>query len=242
MIVQPKPDRLTNIMMMFAIHKTRRDWDPLPTAYKLADLEAEFTRRYARVPREKELASAASLSAGEVRRYRRILALPEKYKTKLMDELKKPRPDQILTVDHVLEATKGAEALQKRGLITAKIEGRLADAIVSKFQKGIEKNTVAPRRLPQIALAYEKGEISNEAVDQAVRRLIEEPDYTIDQAFAATAEFFQSEKAVIDAVGRFSIAIERHLGNHASFSQELRDELVRVRGVIDRLLRSERHG
>src|SRR5579859_3107159 len=31
-IVQPKPDRLTNIMMMFAIHNARRDWDPLPTA------------------------------------------------------------------------------------------------------------------------------------------------------------------------------------------------------------------
>jgi ParB/RepB/Spo0J family partition protein len=27
-IVQPKPDRLTNIMMMFAIHNARRDWVP----------------------------------------------------------------------------------------------------------------------------------------------------------------------------------------------------------------------
>ena len=44
-IVQPKPDRLQNIMMMFAIHNARRDWDPLPTALKLRDLESEFTKR-----------------------------------------------------------------------------------------------------------------------------------------------------------------------------------------------------
>lgn len=36
-IVQPKPDKLQNIMMMFAIHNARRDWDPLPTAYTLQE-------------------------------------------------------------------------------------------------------------------------------------------------------------------------------------------------------------
>jgi ParB family chromosome partitioning protein len=27
-IIQEKPDRVTNIMMMFAIHNARQDWDP----------------------------------------------------------------------------------------------------------------------------------------------------------------------------------------------------------------------
>src|SRR5688572_90604 len=30
-IVQPEPTRMQNIMMMFAIHNARKDWDPLPT-------------------------------------------------------------------------------------------------------------------------------------------------------------------------------------------------------------------
>jgi len=38
-IVQNRPDPVTNIMMMFAIHNARRDWDPLPTAMKLEELE-----------------------------------------------------------------------------------------------------------------------------------------------------------------------------------------------------------
>ena len=43
-IVQPKPERMQNIMMMFAIHNARRDWDPLPTALKLKELEAELQK------------------------------------------------------------------------------------------------------------------------------------------------------------------------------------------------------
>lgn len=241
-IVQPKPDRLTNIMMMFAIHKTRSDWDPLPTAHKLQQLEDELTRRYGRSPKERDLASAASLSVGEVRRYRRILALPERYKTKLMDELEKPRSQQKLTVDHVLEASKGAEALSKRGLITAKQEVALVDAIVDKFLAGTEKNTVSPRKLPMIAAAYEKGEITNAAVDFVVGKLVSVPEYTIDQAFSATAEFFQSEKAVTDSLSRLSSALDRHVGQHASFSNEMRSELTRIRDYIDRLLRSKSDG
>ena len=43
-IIQPKPARVQNIMMMFAIHNARRDWLPLPTALKLQDLETELSR------------------------------------------------------------------------------------------------------------------------------------------------------------------------------------------------------
>jgi ParB family chromosome partitioning protein len=105
-IVQPKPDRLQNIMMMFAIHNSRKDWDPLPTAYKLRDLQGEFTKRNSRPPTEAELAELASLSRGEVRRLRQLLALPETYRGELMDELKKPHSEQVITVDHVLETTR----------------------------------------------------------------------------------------------------------------------------------------
>jgi ParB family chromosome partitioning protein len=49
-IVQPEPDAVTNIMMMFAIHKTRSDWDPLPTAIKLAKLEEALAARLGRSP------------------------------------------------------------------------------------------------------------------------------------------------------------------------------------------------
>jgi ParB family chromosome partitioning protein len=79
-IVQPKPERLQNIRMMFAIHNTRRDWDPLPAALKLEELEREFQHQHNVMPNEKELASLASISRGEVRRLRNLLKLPTRYR------------------------------------------------------------------------------------------------------------------------------------------------------------------
>jgi ParB family chromosome partitioning protein len=38
-IVQPKPNRLENILMMFNIHNVRVDWDPMPMALKLRDVQ-----------------------------------------------------------------------------------------------------------------------------------------------------------------------------------------------------------
>src|SRR6266849_5379140 len=87
-IVQPKPDRMQNLMMMFAIHNARRDWDPLPTALKLAELEKEFERRFRRTPTEIDLSGIASIPRGEVRRLKKLLRLPDSYRAELMMELK----------------------------------------------------------------------------------------------------------------------------------------------------------
>src|SRR5260370_3304853 len=113
-IVQPEPDRLTNITMMFAIHKTRQDWDPLPTAMKLEELEDEFTKRHRRRPTQQELATLPSIDRGDVRRLKILLDLPKSYRDELMAELEKPKSEQKLTVDVVLAATRGAAALQQR--------------------------------------------------------------------------------------------------------------------------------
>lgn len=187
-IIQPKPDRLQNIMMMFAIHNARRDWDPLPTAYKLQELEVEYTNRHGSSPTEVELAGLASLSRGEVRRLRNLLALPARYRNELLRELEKPVSQQVLTVDHVLETTRGASALRKRGIVDAKQEDQLRRAIISKFRSGVIKNTVAPRQLARIARAVERGEVSTRVARSVTQRLIADPNYAIADAFKASVE------------------------------------------------------
>ena len=116
-IVQPEPTRMQNIMMMFAIHNTRRDWDPLPAAFKLRELETEFSTLNGRTPTEAELAQVASLTRGEVRRLKKLLGLPKHYHDELLSELEKPKSKQRLTVDQVLESTRGVESLVKRGIL-----------------------------------------------------------------------------------------------------------------------------
>jgi ParB family chromosome partitioning protein len=187
-IVQPEPTRFQNIMMMFAIHNARKDWDPLPTAYKLRDLEDEFERREERKPNELELAQLASMTRGEVRRLRQLLELPPKYREDLMDELEKPRSEQVLTVDLVLETTRGVDALAKRDIIAEADVDPLRQAIIQKYRDKVIKNTVEPRQLARIARGVERNEIAIGTARHVTQRLIADPSFGIQSAFKAAAE------------------------------------------------------
>lgn len=235
-IIQPKPDRLQNIMMMFAIHKTRSDWDPLPTAMKLAQLEQELTIRHGAPPSEADLAAAASLTRGEVRRYRRILALPQAYKNELMQELEKPRPDQVLTVDHVLEASRGAKSLVKRSIISGETGEKLTAAIVEKFRSKIEKNTTAPRHLPAIARAVMRGDVEQQIVQKAVNKIISQTNYTVERAFQDIGAEPESQKAIGSLAERVMSQLDEHVERGFSLDDQTKDKLRSLARRIRRLL------
>jgi ParB family transcriptional regulator, chromosome partitioning protein len=229
-IIQPKPDRMQNLMMMFAIHKSRKDWDPLPTALKLEDLEKEYTRRNGKKPTEAELAGIASLTRGEVRRLKKLLGLPDEYRRMLLTELEKPRSLQIITVDHVIEATKGAEALRKHSIIDSGTEDKLRKAIIRKFQTKVIGNTVDPRKLVRLAHSVERGEISKNVVGNVIHKLITDPEYNIDQAFSETVEQADFEHGLEQLIERVVIRLDEHRtrGYHMSSS---------LRGAIDILFK-----
>lgn len=209
-ILQPKPERMQNIMMMFAIHHARKDWDPLPTALKLQDLEDEFSKRHSRNPTELELAGLASLSRGEVRRLKKLLKLPEVYRAELLQELDKPRSEQILTVDHVLEATTAASLLRKREIVDSDTEERLRRAIIGKFRTGVINNTVAPRKLAKLARAVARHEVPLQQAKRVVARLISEPKYDIDRAFTDSIEQVDFEHNIEQLASRVVSALEEH--------------------------------
>lgn len=233
-IIQPKPDRLQNIMMMFAIHNARKDWDPLPTALKLREIEREFEHRNERLPTEIELAGLASLSRGEVRRLKKLLGLPESYRKELLAELKKPRSEQKITVDHVLEATKGAEALRKRELISPDEENALRRAIIAKFRKSVIKNTVDPRKLARLARAVERGEVSTAVAKRVVKRLIDEPRYSIDDAFRQSVEEVDYEHGLEQLTERLIARLDEHQQRGYSPSDKL---LSLLKALAERLIR-----
>lgn len=234
-IIQPKPDRLTNIMMMFAIHNARRDWDPLPTALKLQELEREFTSIHERPPREAELAGLASLSRGEVRRLKKLLGLPEEYRTELLDELKKPRSAQILTVDHVLEATNAALALKKRALVDDQQEERLRRAIVNKFKSRVIVNTVGPRKLARLARAVQREEVSAKTARRVIQRIIDDPQYSIDEAFRESVERVDFERGLMQLAERVQVRLEEHERRRYEMSDSTRAALKTLRDRLNKL-------
>jgi len=237
-IVQSKPDRLQNIMMMFAIHNTRSDWDPLPTAYKLRELEEEFSKRHGRSPTEVELAEIASISRGQVRRLRQLLALPEDYRRELIDELEKPRSQQLLTVDHVLEASKGAAALRNRGVVDRDEEDELRRALVDKFKAKVVTDTVEPRQLLRIARAVHREEVGVQTARRVARRLIEEPQYTIQSAFAQSVEQVDFAHGTEQLAQRLEARLQEQDERGYEASSSLRHTLSRLESLIGRALRS----
>jgi hypothetical protein len=187
-IVQPEPTRFQNIMMMFAIHHARKDWDQLPTAYKLHELEEEFATREGRWPTESEIAQLASMGRGEVRRLRNLWELPQSYREDLLAELEKPRSEQVLTPDLVLETTRGVDALLKRDIITDNDVDPLRQAIISKYRNRVIKNTVEPRQLARIARGVERNEIPIGTARHVSQRLITDSNFGISHAFRAAGE------------------------------------------------------
>lgn len=235
-IIQPKPERLQNIMMMFAIHNAREDWDPLPTAFKLRDLEGEFTRQQGREPNEAELAGLASISRGEVRRLRSLLRLPAKYHRELLEELEKPQSKQVLTVDHVLETTRGASALEKRGVIDGREEDRLRQAIIRKFKNRTIQSTVDPRQLARIARAVERDEVPLSTARRAVMRIVEDREYTIRDAFRDSVEQVDFAHGTAQIVDRLTTRLEIYDDGDYELTDSLRASLTALRAALGRIL------
>lgn len=227
-IVQPKPDRMQNLMMMFAIHNARKDWDPLPTALKLEELEKEYQRRNGRRATESELAGIASLSRGVVRRLKMLLNLPAAYRQELMAELEKPRSKQIITVDHVLEATRAAEALRKRDLVSEDQEDDLRRAILSKFRTGVVNNTVAPRKLVRLAQAVKRDEVPTETARRVIRKLTVNAGYSIDDAFSDSVAQVDFEHSTEQLAERLIARIEEHKERDYTVSETLAKTLQRL--------------
>jgi ParB/RepB/Spo0J family partition protein len=235
-IVQDKPDRVTNIMMMFAIHNARQDWDPLPTALKLEELEKIITKATGEKPSERRLAAAASLSTGEVRRYRKILALPAHLRKELLSELTKPRNEQRLTVDHVIEAVDGASRLAKAKAINAAESDTLVTTIVSKFRSEVLKSTVEPRKLSRIARAVERKEVPLAKVRSEIAKFDSSPKYTINQIFENTVEHADfshgTEQLVRRSLARLKEIQTRKIVLSTDLREALQELLKEIRAML----------
>lgn len=235
-IVQTKPAPMQNIMMMFAIHNARQDWDPLPSALKLGELEKLFEEQRGRSPKEKELADLASMSVGEVRRLRQILDLPNDYIDELMAELELPRHQQKVSVDQVLETTRGLTALSKREVLSTSEIEPIRRAVVDKFREGQIASTVDPRLLARMARSVEREEVDAAIVRKSVLKLRDD-ETSIRDVFEEVGQRSDAEHRVELAANRLVSAIDVMQETAESVLVEsVRDALKSARDAIDGVL------
>lgn len=231
-LVQPKPERVQNIMMMFAIHNARRDWDPLPTALKLQELEKELTKVRGRKLTEAELAASASLTRGAVRRYRKILRIPKDIQRSLLKDLEDPTRPQSLSVDQVIEAVDAAESLSKAEVIAPNEERKVIDAVVYKFKNDIIKSTVEPRKIGAVARAVRKKDISLSRARTVIHRFYSTPSMTVADVVSRTIEGVEQYKSFDRGLRNFEEKVLPQIEESADLAGEFKD---RIKSIIARL-------
>jgi ParB family transcriptional regulator, chromosome partitioning protein len=192
-IVQSKPDRLSNLLMMFNIHALREQWDLLTIALKLPDIIDLAREKNGKDPTEAQLAEETGLSRGTIRRCRLLMRLPEHHVDTIKLELKKPKRQQALSEDFFIEMERALAVVRRQMPDLIDSDERLEatrEEIIKKYRKGVVKNLVELRELPKIARAAAVGADVEKATNE-LKRFLSEDAYTVKQAFEkSVADFY----------------------------------------------------
>jgi ParB/RepB/Spo0J family partition protein len=235
-MVQPKPGRLENILTMFNIHNVRQDWDLMPTALKLRDVQVLVMREQGSTPSATSLAGLTGLSVPTVRRCLDLLDLPQKYQDVLLAEAQKPKDEQVIKVDLFVEINKAKSAIRRyTPAVFEKIdENDFVDAMVEKYTNDRVPSVTTFRDISKMARAKRAGEDPKE-VEPVLIKLIRTPRMTIEDAYEETVSAAYTTR---DLATRASSLADRlaEIRTRGEVTSELAGDLRRLRNEINRLL------
>ncbi len=235
-IVQPKPTKLENLLMMFNIHNVRVDWDPMPMALKLKEVRG-LLEKEGQPTNPKALSAITGVPPASVRRALDLLDLPEKYQQMLLKESEKPRSEQRIKADLFIEIYKSLHVIERYAPEALKTVSKpqYIDTMVQKYVDGVIDNVVAYREVSKIARAELAGVDKQETVPALVK-LVKAKNYSIKDAYRDTVEAAYERR---DLLTRLQGITERLAGIRIGtrLSAEMHDALEQLRAEIDRLLR-----
>jgi ParB/RepB/Spo0J family partition protein len=234
-IVQPKPTRLENLLMMFNIHNVRVDWDLMPMSIKLGEIRSMLEAE-GRATTPKALAAITGVRPATVRRALELLELPKQYQRMLLREAEKPRNEQRIKVDLFLEVYKSLHAIERHApevfeVITTDDYVR---SMVDKYVDGVVDNVVSYRDVSKIARAELAGADKVEAVPVIVR-LVEEKKYSIQQAFEDTVQRAYEQRDLLTRLTSLTDKLAT-FKTKAALKPDVRNALRALRSRIDHLL------
>jgi ParB family transcriptional regulator, chromosome partitioning protein len=221
-LIQEEPAQLTNLLLMFNIHALREQWDLLTIAMKLPTVIDLLKIELGHSPNEGELSKQTGLNRGLLRRCALLIALPAKYKSMILKELEKPKSQQKLTEDFFIEMERSLKTVSRSmpGAISDLNQAR--HALIKKYRSGVINSMIDLRKIPKIAKAERVGADSSKA-QEALTRLFEDNDYSIEQAFGETVSEYYSER---DLISRISSILDRlNQFDSSSLDDALRERL-----------------
>ena len=234
-LVQPKPNRLENLLMMFNIHNVRVQWDLLPMAYKLRDIK-KMLEEDGKHASPKHLSGITGLSISTVNRALELIELPQKYQDVLLKETEKPREKQDVTADLFIEINKAYRVVEKYvPEVTQKIpREKFVDSMYLKYKQGMEKNVVNYRKISKIARAENTG-VDKEDVAPILIELINNNKYTIEDAYAETVSTAYKNRDLNAKIISLVSTLKEYRSIKA-FSSQMKKNMHVLKDELERLL------
>ncbi len=188
-----KPTRVENILQMFHIHNVRVSWELIETAKKLGVLlqDPAFEGKSVR-----DIARLTGLTPTTVSRCKELLALDPSYQEMILNTYRRlekgeeESEETSLTEDFFIESKHAIKSVKKflKDISTSYEEKALLDKFIDKRKSGTFSNVVEiGHTIPKIVAAARKG-ASQEKITAVVTRLIEDPDFTIGEAYKIAAQ------------------------------------------------------
>jgi ParB family transcriptional regulator, chromosome partitioning protein len=234
-IVQPKPSRLENILMMFNIHNVRVDWDLMPMALKLRDVQ-ELLEKEGKESNARALAGVTGVPLPSIRRALDLLDLPAKFQRMLLKEVGKPRSEQKIKPDLFVEIYKSLHAIERHApeVFDEVSKPQYIDSMVNKYTKGVIDNVVGYREVSKIARAELAGVERAEAIP-ALIKLAKDKSYGIKEAYRDTVQAAYERR---DLLMRLDGITEKLAAIHKStrLTSEIRSAIQRLHDETSRLL------
>lgn len=234
-IIEPKPNRLENILRMFNIHNVRVQWDLMAIALKLQEIE-ELLSKAGRASSPREIATVTGLSLATVRRAFDLLTLPRRYRRLLLRELEKPKSEQQLSEDLFIEMMKAIRVTENYlPEVTQKFpRDRIMNAFFEKYRKKVITSVVAFRKVSRIARAERVGVTRKRAIS-VLNRLVGDPTFTIENAYAESVMWAYEERELLSVIDGLTAKLGE-IANLDFVVHELKAPLERLKAVLERIL------
>jgi ParB family transcriptional regulator, chromosome partitioning protein len=180
-VITDPPDARENLVWMFNIHMVREPWRAMATAWALEKLIDETG-----VTNDRELSDITGLSTEIIKRLRHALELPSDYQ----DYIDK----DTIPLNFFWELKRNViDPLGKRRPALAQEFGEteVLDAFVEKRLSGLITDVVSLRKVMEIIRIAER-EVDDptkpSVLDDTIRALVHNDEYTIDDAYQDTVE------------------------------------------------------
>lgn len=236
-IIHEKPDQLQNILLMFNIHALREQWDYFTIANKLPKIIELFEKKNKHTPNESELSLETGLSRGTIRRCNLLINLPPRFKKIILEELKKPKSQQVFTADFFLEMEQALKTVRRNFPQFENQIEEIRNNLVEKYKDKIFNNITDLRLIQKIATSPKNVNYPIESAERALDLVFQKNNVDIEDVYNETFAVLYDERKILGYADTLKYHLE-YLRNDEK-DEQLKEKLRELKTLIEHILEEE---